>query len=193
MPEPLPANPPVRQEATDSPSEPADANARIADALARMRRVFQARPETAVSDDMAATASLQAGACFQIATDGGYQVTSDMPTAAGGGGAAPTPGWYFRAGLAACTATALRLYAAERGVALDALEVRVSSRSDSRGLLQMGDATAAMGMRVEVRLSASGVADDVLLELARQAHSHSPTNATILAGRLGELDVKILR
>lgn len=189
----LPAEPSVQKDPTERLSEAEGTNVRIADALARMRRIFEARPESAVSDDMAATASLQSGACFQISTDSGYRVTSDMPTPAGGDGSAPTPGWYFRAGLAACTATALQLYAAERGVVLDALEVRVSSRSDSRGLLQMGDATAAMGLRVEVRVAAAGVADEVLVALARDAHSHSPTNATILAGRLGELDVEILR
>lgn len=174
-----------------APSE-ADANGRIAGALARMRRAFEARPEAAITDDSAATASLQTGARMRIAADDGHAVVSDMPAPAGDGGG-PTPAWYFRAGLAACTATALRLYAAERGIVLDALEVRVTSRSDKRGLLRIGDISAALDLCVEVRLSAAGVPDEVLHDLAREAYRFSPTNATLLAGRLGELRVSIQR
>lgn len=187
----MPAGSSIPQESGIIPSEP-DATVRISDALARMRKVFQTRPEAAINDDAAATASLQTGARMQIAADDGYAVVSDMPAPAGEG-AGPTPAWYFRAGLAACTATAVRLYAVERGVPLDAIEVRVTSRSDKRGLLRIGDISAALDLCVEVRLSATGVPDDVLHDLAREAHRFSPTNATLLAGRLGELRVSIVR
>lgn len=51
----------------------------------------------------------------------------DIPTALGGGVSAPSPGWTMRAALANCEAVMIALRAAQLGVALSTLEVRVGS------------------------------------------------------------------
>jgi uncharacterized OsmC-like protein len=60
-----------------------------------------------------------------------------MPSEVGGSGDQVTPGWLFRAGLASCAATRIAMAAAAEGIELATLEVRASSRSDTRGLLGM--------------------------------------------------------
>ena len=64
----------------------------------------------------------------------GGQFCTDMPAELGGAGDQVTPGWLFRAGMAACATTSIVLMAAADGIELAALEVRVDSHSDVRGL-----------------------------------------------------------
>lgn len=165
----------------------------IGAALGRMRRVFETKPSAALTEDQWACASLRSGVGFDLLGPGDRRYGSDMPTAIGGDASGPPPGWYFRAGLAACIATATQLYAAERGILLDRLEVKVTSRSDQRGLLGLAGATAAMGLCTEVVIGAAGVPDEDLLALVRRAQAESPVSATVAAGRLGDLRVAIAR
>jgi uncharacterized OsmC-like protein len=68
------------------------------------------------------------------------QLLTDLPKELGGQGEQVTPGWLFRAALAACAATSIAIKAAAQGVDLTKLEVRADSRSDVRGILGMMDA-----------------------------------------------------
>ncbi|MFY9314568.1 MAG: OsmC family protein [Burkholderiales bacterium] len=116
-----------------------------------------------------------------------------MPVALGGGATAPNPGWFMRASLAACNATAIALRAAQRGIALTAIEVKVSSESDTRGMLGLGEQVHLDmdQLRVSVRVGASGVQEAELRELVTWAISHSPVGCTDLDS--AELHVEVVR
>jgi uncharacterized OsmC-like protein len=101
---------------------------------------------------------------------------SDMPTAIGGSGAAPSPGWLLRAALANCDATVIAMRAAQEGVTLTTLEVTVDGESDDRGLLGMDDSIPAgpLSARTRVRIGAAGVGQEKLREIVEWAEAHSP-------------------
>lgn len=134
-------------------------------------------PEKAVSWDVPATASMDGGLRAKVVHDAtGVVVTSDMAKAVGGGGAAPSPGWLFRASLAVCDATMMAIAAARQGVRLDRLEVTVDTLSDDRGLLGVDDSVSAgpLQARVTVTLGAAGVDEDELRDFVTWAEAHSP-------------------
>jgi putative redox protein len=56
---------------------------------------------------------------------GAHQLTADEPAAAGGGDLGPSPFGLVLSGLAACTATTLRMYAARKGWELARVDVDV--------------------------------------------------------------------
>ncbi len=105
---------------------------------------------------------------------------TDIPAELGGSGDLITPGWLFRAGLASCAATSIALTAAARGIDLSALEVNVRSRSDTRGLLGMADASGATvpagpsDVRMSVRIAATGAAPERLRALVEEGCRCSP-------------------
>lgn len=62
---------------------------------------------------------------------GPHRLQADVPAELGGTGSAPEPHDLFDAALGACQALTLMLYARQRGLPLDSLDVRVS-RDDSQ-------------------------------------------------------------
>ena len=152
----------------------------VAQALQRVEAVLQRRPEAGEHDDSPATSCWQAGTRVVASHPNGTQITSDMPSEFGGGGAHVTPGWLLRAGVASCTTTSIAMHAATQGIELDALEVRVTSRSDSRGLLGIAGANGApvsagpRDMQMHVRISARGVAAQRLRTLVEHSYACSP-------------------
>jgi len=64
---------------------------------------------------------------------GTHQVTADEPVAAGGGDIGPSPLGLLLSGLAACTATTLRMYTARKGWELTTIEVDVRYYIDDDG------------------------------------------------------------
>ena len=104
-----------------------------------------------------------------------------MPSAVGGGAAAPTPGWLSRAAQASCLATVIAMRAAQESIALSKLEVAVDSESDSRGLLGIDDSVPAgpLTSRARIRIAAPGVAAERLREIVRWADAHSPVSDAI--------------
>ena len=164
----------------------------IAAALQRVEAVLQRRPETGIHDDAPATARWEGNSRVTTTHANGTTLATDMPTELGGTGDQVTPGWLFRAGVASCAATSIALAAAAEGVALALLEVRVTSRSDARGLLGMADADGAIvgagprEMQLLVRIAADAVAPQRLRTLVERGCRCSPipnavTHATPLA------------
>ena len=164
----------------------------IAAALQRVEAVLQRRPEIALHDDAPASAHWQGNMRVSTSHANGTALATDMPTELGGTGDHITPGWLFRAGGASCAATSIALAAAADGIALSLLEVRVTSRSDVRGLLGMADANGAVvgagpfDMQLLVRIAAPGAAAAQLRALVERGCSCSPipnavTQATPLA------------
>jgi uncharacterized OsmC-like protein len=110
----------------------------------------------------------------------GTEIASDLPAELGGSGDQITPGWMFRAGLAACAATSIALRAAQEGIELSALQVKASSRSDTRGLLDIrdtdGEAVFAgpSDLQLHVQIAAPGVSPERLHALVENGCRCSP-------------------
>jgi len=152
----------------------------IAAAMERVQTVLRRRPEMGLHDDAPATAAWQGDTRVVVGHGNGTRLPTDMPTELGGSGDLVTPGWLFRAGLASCATTSIALTAAAQGVALSALEVRVSSRSDTRGLLGMADErgepvhAGPKDVTMSVRIAARGVAPERLRALVEAGCRCSP-------------------
>jgi uncharacterized OsmC-like protein len=152
----------------------------IAAALQRVKTVLQRRPEMGLHDDAPATARWERGTRVVSSHANGTRMSTDMPGELGGTGDQVTPGWLFRAGLASCAATRIAMGAAQEGIELTTLEVKASSRSDTRGLLGMPDSSGAQvfagpsDVELHVRIAANGVAPQRLRDLVEQSQRCSP-------------------
>jgi uncharacterized OsmC-like protein len=152
----------------------------IAAALERVESVMRRRPDLAMHEDALATARWQGGTRVMSSHANGMQVACDMPTELGGSGDQVTPGWLFRAGLAACAVTSITMAAAAQGIELGMVEVKASSRSDVRGLLGMADAEGQLlyagphDLALSVHISAPGVTPGRLRALVEHGIRCSP-------------------
>lgn len=154
--------------------------AEIATAIARTREKLLADPQLATSSrDKAAVARLEDGLRMVVEGPGDWSVTTDMPYGMGGAATAPSPGWFFRAAHASCVASLIGMRAAELGIELDSLAVRVDSQSDTRGILALDPAVLAgpNSIRVEVAIDAAGADAAVLRDLVSWSVTHSPVDA----------------
>src|SRR4030065_200926 len=86
-------------------------------ALSTAGEHYSAHPEDAKSEDKPARATLVSGLRISVEGPGFLSPATDMPTALGGEGSAPSPGWLRRAAQAACEATVIAIRAAQAGVA----------------------------------------------------------------------------
>jgi uncharacterized OsmC-like protein len=111
--------------------------------------------------DSEAVATLEEGLRVRVEGPGGESLITDMPQSVGGDNAGPSPGWLFRAALAACEATLIAMQAARDGVSLEALNVSVDSESDDRGILGMDPNVPAAPLSMRVRVAISGPGGDV--------------------------------
>ncbi len=136
-------------------------------------------PEAGAGADPPATAVRVDGLRFRVTGPSG-EVSTDMATALGGGGSAPSPGWLMRAALASCDATIIAIEAARAGIELSDLSVTVESVSDSRGVLGVGDPVPPGPLEVRVRIELAGDAtEDQLRALVERAESRSAVGDAI--------------
>jgi uncharacterized OsmC-like protein len=167
--------------------------AEIRNALSSVAEHFTAHPEDAKSEDKPATAFLESGLRIRVEGPGQWIVTTDMPSALGGEGSAPSPGWLRRAAQAACDATMVAIRAAQEGIALDSLRVIVGSVSDDRGLLGLADAHAGPTESwARIEISAKGVSPDKLREIVQWAEAHSPVTDAVCRPIPHRLEIAIL-
>jgi uncharacterized OsmC-like protein len=141
-------------------------------------------PDEARYTDSLATARVEGG--LRVVVDGpnGERLETDMPGAVGGGGSAPSPGWFLRASVAACAASLATMRAAQLGLTGFHCEVEVDSESDDRGILGMDASTPAgpLSMRIHFRMAADGTGLDQLEELAVYAVDHCPVADAVKRG-----------
>src|SRR3954462_15459614 len=102
----------------------------IAAALKRLEKVLLRSPKTGLHADAPATARWNGGTRVTTRHENGTQFATDLPPEVGGEGAAATPGWLRRGGLASCVTTPIAMTGALGGIELAALEVVATSRSD---------------------------------------------------------------
>lgn len=156
------------------------AAANIKAAVERVESVLTRRPDLGMHADTSAVARWQQDLRVIAHHPDGTQLATDMPPELGGSGAALTPGWLMRAGLATCTATSIALAAAAQGLELEMLEVTASSRSDARGILGMNDgehgrvAAGPHDVELSVRLSARGARPERLRQLVEETRRRTP-------------------
>lgn len=149
---------------------------KIRQAIQGARGYLEAHPEEARYTDSEAVAELVEGLRVAVTGPSGEALVTDMPQSIGGGASAPSPGWLLRAAIASCTATLIAMRAAQVGVALAHLQVSVTSESDDRGILGIGEGVPAgpLSGRVVVRIDADGVDHQQLETIARWGMDHCP-------------------
>lgn len=137
---------------------------------------YTQNPDKAVGQDAEAVAVVEEGLRVRATGPSGQILLCDMPQALGGESTAPSPGWMMRAALANCEAVMVALRAAQLGVELTTLEVRVDSHSDDRGMLGMDDSKPAgpMNMKISIRIGAAGISPKKIHEIVAWAEKHSP-------------------
>ena len=137
---------------------------------------YTQNPEKALSQDKEAVAVIEEGLRVRATGPDGQTLICDMPKGLGGGATAPSPGWTMRATLANCEAIMIALRAAQLGIELKTLEVRVDSLSDDRGMLGMDDSKPAgpRSMKVSIHIGADRVSEEKLHEIIEWAENHSP-------------------
>jgi uncharacterized OsmC-like protein len=168
-------------------------NLRAREAMERAHQLFLRRPSAGLKPNASATATWRDGLRCEIAGPSGEQAVTDMAPPMGGEGTGPNPGWLLRAAMAACSATAIAMFAARRGIALTSLEVSVHSESDARGLVGFdGVSTALTGMRMSIRICAENVPEEELRDLVEAGHSRSPVGCTMQEASPVALDVTVV-
>jgi uncharacterized OsmC-like protein len=145
------------------------------------RAYLGAHPDEARYTDSAATATLGDRLRVRVAGPAGEMLEMDMPSAVGGAGEHPSPGWMFRASIAACVASRAGMRAAELGLGGFRCSVEVDSESDDRGILGMDASVAAgpLSVRISLRLSADGTTRADLEALAAWAVEHCPVSEAL--------------
>lgn len=155
-------------------------NETVAAAMRRVESVLRRRLEAGLQADAPARAQWCAGTRVITRHANGGEIETDMPREIGGSGDRVSPGWLFRAGLAACAATRIAMGAAAAGIELQRLSVEARSRSDARGIFGMADAHGACvdagpsDVELHVRICAEGVDAERLRRLVEDAHRCSP-------------------
>jgi len=157
------------------------ANSEIVAALNKLTKAIVADPDKARVRFAPARALLLDGLKCRVTGANGEQIETDMPVAMGGGGLCPSPGWLFRASLAACCLTVIATHAARLRITLTALEVSIEGESDSRGILGLDDAISAglSAIRTDVRIGAHDATPEQLDALVQWANGHSPVCCTV--------------
>ena len=169
----------------------------IAAALQRVGAVVQRRPDFAMHEEAPATARWEGGTRIVASHANGAKLATDMPREFGGAGNDVTPGWLFRAGFAACTATCIAMGAAAKGIELASLEVLATSKSDIRGLLGMTDAegepvpAGPRDVQLVVRISATGVDPARLRTLVEDSYCCSPISSAVRSAVPVDLHIEI--
>lgn len=110
---------------------------RVREALERNTRALEHRPSLG-KRTATTTVELTDGLACR-ATEGDWQLASDMSEKMGGTNTAPNPGTIGRTALGTCLATSLAMWAARMGVPFDAVSVDVIAEYDARGELGVSD------------------------------------------------------
>lgn len=148
----------------------------VTDALGKAITYLKEHPDEARSTDSAAVARLEHGLVVTVTDPKGRTITTDMVAGVGGTDTVPSPGWLFRAALAACDTTLIAMRAAMLGLELREVEVTIDSESNDHGILGIDDSVppGPLSIRTRVRAQAPGVDGARLRELIEWAVAHCP-------------------
>jgi uncharacterized OsmC-like protein len=152
---------------------------------------LEEHPDEARYTDSVATARLESGLRVQVEGPAGESLTTDMPAAVGGGASAVSPGWAFRAAMAACVLSLAMMRAAQDDIDGFHCEVEVSSESDDRGIigLDAGIPAGPLAVRIGFRMGASTANRHQLEVIAAWAVQHCPVSEAM--GRVVPVTVEV--
>lgn len=155
--------------------------ATIREAIDNASRYLTDHPTEARYTDSLATATLGADLRVRVTGPAGEMLETDMPPAVGGSGAAPSPGWFLRAAVAACVASLAIMRAAQLGLEGFGGSVEVDSESDDRGILGLDESVSAGPLRMSIRfrVTAAGADAATLREAAEWAVAHCPVSDAV--------------
>jgi uncharacterized OsmC-like protein len=136
-------------------------------------------PDEARYTDSLATARVEDGLRIRVVGPNGESLATDMPGAVGGGGAAPSPGWFLRASVAACVTSLAVMRAAALDIEGFTCEVEVDSESDDRGILGLDASVPGGPLSMRIGFRMSGAAPDRLEEVAHWAVEHCPVSDAV--------------
>ncbi len=106
---------------------------------------------------------------------GAHSFKADEPRSMGGAGAAANPVQYALASLGSCQAITYRLWAAQLGVTLDSITVRVEGDLDLRGFFGVDDGVRPGLSAVRVEVTVAGPeSEERYAELAAAVDAHCP-------------------
>jgi uncharacterized OsmC-like protein len=151
---------------------------KIGSAIAKAVEYLSQHPEEARYTDSEAVAILDGALRVTVRDSVGHEVATDMPKSVGGGEAAPSAGWLFRAALAACDTTLIAMRAAMLGVELTKVQVIVDGESNDLGILGIDDSVppGPLSLRTRVVIGAKDPNEKGLRELVVWAINHCPVN-----------------
>lgn len=153
----------------------------IRDAIEGASAYLREHPGEAAYTDSLATARVVDGLRVRVEGPNGESLETDMPAAVGGSGSFASPGWYFRAAMAACVASLATMRAAQLGVTGFRCEVDVDSESDDRGILGLDPSVPGgpLSVRIGLRKVGGEVGLEQLEELAVWALEHCPVSDAV--------------
>ena len=151
----------------------------IAEAVKGAQAYLRDHPDEARYPDSNATAVMNDGLLCTVSGPEGASMQTDMPASVGGSALAAPPGWYMRAAAASCVATLMAMRAATLGKPLPGLSVTVGSESDDRGILAVDEAIPSGPFSMSIAITAEGVANGELREIADWAVTHCPVTDAI--------------
>ena len=142
---------------------------------------LEAHPDEARYTDSEAVATLTDGLRVVVRDSSGRTLETDMPAGIGGTDTAPSPGWVFRAALAACDATLVAMRAAALGIDLESVEVVIDSESNDYGILGIDDSVSAgpLSMRARLTITARDADEDTIRDLGEWAAAHCPVSDAV--------------
>lgn len=112
--------------------------------------------------------------CTAEVEDGGWKLIVDESKKDGGSGEGPDPGVYGRAALGACLAIGYAMWAANRHVPLDSIEVDVEADYDASGMFGLDESISPgwHALRYAVRVESSAP-EAAIMQLLDYADAHS--------------------
>ncbi len=116
----------------------------------------------------------------------GFPLVADEPVAVGGTNAGPSPYDYLVAGLGACTAMTLRMYADRKGWPLEAVEVRLNHQKIHAKDCEDCEQKVGKIDQIERELVLSGPLDEAQCQRIKEIANRCPVHRTL------EGEVKIL-
>lgn len=148
----------------------------IKEAIARATGFLSDHPDQARYTDSAAVATLDGGLRVMVRDPAGRVIHTDMPKSIGGDDNSPSPGWLFRAAVAACDVTVIAMRAAMLGIEISEIEVTIDGESDDRGIFGLDESVppGPLTLRTRVRVAAPGADGETLRTLAEWGVAHCP-------------------
>ncbi|BDZ44662.1 OsmC family protein [Naasia aerilata] len=162
----------------------------IAGDMARAREYLRTLPAMARFHDTPARATMDHDLVVRVAGPDG--LPDGMLAGLGPGASVPSPGWYFRASLAASVAMFITMRAAEKHLILDGLVVTVDAESDDRGALGMeeGIPSGPLEMRVTVHYDGSDGDESAARAVIEWALEHCTVYDAIIRSVPVELSIE---